>query len=46
MNVFQRIKYIILILSKHSLDGNVIGVKGGVALGDALKVNMTLQTLR
>ena len=33
-------------LSKHSLDGNLIGNEGGVALGEALKVNMTLQTLR
>ena len=33
-------------LSKHSLDGNDIGVKGSVVLGEALKVNMTLQTLR
>ena len=31
---------------KHSLDWNEIGIKGGVALGEALKVNMTLQTLR
>ena len=31
---------------KHSLDGNVIGDKGVVAQGKALKVNMTLQTLR
>ena len=36
----------IFILFKHSLDGNVIGDKGGVALGEALKVNKTLQTLR
>ena len=33
-------------LSKHSLDGNIIGDKGSVALGEALKVNKTLQTLR
>ena len=33
-------------LSKYSLDGNFIGNKGGVALGEALKVNETLQTLR
>ena len=33
-------------LFKHSLDRNKIGYKGGVALGKALKVNMTLQTLR
>ena len=33
-------------LSKHSLDGNEIGEKGGVALGEALKVNKTLHTLR
>ena len=45
MNVFQRIKFI-LMLSKHSLDGNVIEDEGGVALGDALKVNKTLQTLK
>ena len=32
--------------SKHSLDGNFVGNKGGVALGEALKVNMILQTLR
>ena len=31
---------------KHSLDGNKIGDEGGVALGEALKVNNTLQTLR
>ena len=30
----------------NSLDGNRIEVEGGVALGEALKVNMTLQTLR
>ena len=33
-------------LSKHSLDGNLIGNEGSVAFGEALKVNMTLQTLR
>ena len=33
-------------LSKYSLDENVIRDKGGVALGEALKVNKTLQTLR
>ena len=33
-------------LFKHSLDGNGIGHEGGVALGEALKVNMTLQILR
>ena len=32
--------------SKHSLDRNGISGKGGVALGEALKVNMTLQTLK
>ena len=31
---------------KHSLNGNKIGDKGGVALGEALKVNMTLQILK
>ena len=34
------------LLSKHSLDGNTIGDAGGVTLGEALEVNMTLQTLR
>ena len=29
-----------------SLDWNEIGVKGGVALGETLTVNQTLQTLR
>ena len=43
---FQKIKFWIFMLFKHSLDGNSIGDKGGVALGEALKVNMTLQTLR
>ena len=33
-------------LSKHSLDVNEIGSNGGVALGEALNVNKTLQTLR
>ena len=33
-------------LYKHSLDGNGIGYEGVVALGEALKVNKTLQTLR
>ena len=32
--------------SKHSLDGNRIGDEGCVAVGVALKVNKTLQTLR
>ena len=39
-------KFCIFMLSKHSLDINGIGDEGGVALGDALKVNKTLQTLR
>ena len=33
-------------LFKHSLDGNGIGDEGGVALGEALKVNKSLQTLK
>ena len=33
-------------LSKHSLDRNRIEDEGGVALGEALKVNKSLQTLR
>ena len=33
-------------LSKHSLDRNEIEDKGCVAVGEALKVNMTLQTLK
>ena len=33
-------------LSEHSLDRNSIEVEGGVALGEALKVNKTLQTLK
>ena len=33
-------------LFKHSLDRNVIRDEGCVALGEALKVNKTLQTLR
>ena len=37
---------IIFVLSKHSLNRNQIRDKGGVALGEALKVNKTLQTLR
>ena len=41
------IKFIIFMLfNKNSLDGNVIGDEGGVALGEALKLNMRLQTLR
>ena len=44
--MFQRVKCHTFILSKCSLDRNGIGNKGGVALGEALKVNMTLQTLR
>ena len=43
--MFQRIKFSIL-LSKHSLDRNGITDEGGVALGEALKVNKSLQTLR
>ena len=35
----------IFMLSKHSLDDNMIGNEGGVALEEALKVNQTLQTL-
>ena len=37
---------IVLSCFVNSLDGNLIGDKGGVALGEALKVNMTLQILR
>ena len=44
--VFQRITFCIFMLSKRSLDDNIIGDEGGVALGEALKVNKTLQTLR
>ena len=33
-------------LSEHSFDRNRIRDKGGVALGEALKVNKTLQTLK
>ena len=44
--LFLRIKFSIFMLSKHSLGGNLIGVRGGVALGQALKVNKTLQTLK
>ena len=33
-------------LFKHSLVKNGIRDKGGVALGEALKVNMTLQILK
>ena len=44
--MFQRVKFYTFILSKCSLDRNVIGDEGGVALGKALKVNKTLQTLR
>ena len=33
-------------LFTHSLDRNGIGGEGCVALGEALKVNMTLQTLK
>ena len=41
------IKFIIFMLfNKNSLDRNEIGDKGSVALGEALKVNMTLQTLK
>ena len=46
--MFQRIKFLIFMIVnyKHSLDGNEIRDKGGVALGEALKVNMALHTLR
>ena len=44
--VFQAIKFHTFLLSKYSVDENEIRDKGGVALGEALKVNMTLQTLR
>ena len=44
--MFQGIKFHTLILCKYSLDGSGIGNKGGVAFGEALKVNKTLQTLR
>ena len=44
--MFQGIKFHTFILSKCNLDRNKIGDKGGVALGEAVKVNMTLQTLR
>ena len=37
---------IFFMLSKYSLDINGIGNEGGVAFGEALKVNKTLQTLR
>ena len=33
-------------LSKHSLDKNGIGGEGCVAVGEALKINKTLQTLK
>ena len=44
--MFQRIIFFIFTLFKHSLDRNGIRDKGSVALGEALKVNKTLQTLR
>ena len=44
--MFQRVKCHTIILSKYSLYRSGIGNKGGVALGEALKVNMTLQTLK
>ena len=44
--MFQRIKLNIFMLSKHRLDTNLIGDEGCVGLGEALKVNKTLQTLR
>ena len=45
--VFQRKKILFVdVIYKHRLDGNMIGDEGGVALGEALKVNMTLQTLK
>ena len=40
------IKVSIFMLSNHSLDRNGIGDKGGVVLGEALKVHKTLQTLK
>ena len=43
--MFQKIIFPIM-LSNHSFNGNGIGREGGVALGEALRVNMTLQTLR
>ena len=38
-------KYTVCV-SNCSLDGNRIGAEGGVALGESLAVNQTLQTLR
>ena len=43
--MFLTIKFSIFMLFKHSLERNRIGDNGGVALGEALKVNKTLQTL-
>ena len=39
-------KILFFMLSKHSININGIGDEGCVALGEALKVNKTLQTLR
>ena len=44
--VFQRIFFYYFHVVKHSLNRNEIRAKGAVALGEALKVNMTLQSLR
>ena len=46
MYMCVRMKCSIFTFYKHSLDGNRIGDEGGVAVGEALKVNKTLQTLR
>ena len=46
ISVFYTIKFCIFMLSKHSFDESKIGHEGGVALGEALKVNKTLQTLK
>ena len=43
--MFLTIKLCLFMLSEHSLGGNRIRDEGGVALGEALKVNKTLQTL-
>ena len=44
--MFQRVKFDTFVLSKYSLYRSGIGNKGGVALGEALKVNKTLQILK
>ena len=44
--MFKGINFHTFVLSKYSLYRSGIGNKGGVALGEALKVNMTLQTLK